>query len=45
LKEGGVFLIDEINMCPESVLEGLNSVFEIPPSLSVHDKFYQIDDH
>lgn len=28
-------------MCPESVLEGLNSVFEIPCSLTVNDSMYQ----
>ena len=27
-KDGGIFLIDEVNMCPESVLEGLNSSLE-----------------
>jgi midasin len=37
VRDGGVFLIDEINMCPESVLEGLNSVLEIPASLTVND--------
>jgi midasin len=37
---GGVFLIDEINMAPESVLEGLNSVLEMPPSLTVNEKMH-----
>lgn len=40
-KEGGIFFIDEVNMCPESVLEGLNSVFEMPSTLTVNDNFYQ----
>lgn len=40
VKEGGIFLIDEINMCPESVLEGLNSVLEIPASLTVNERMY-----
>ncbi|CAD8092675.1 unnamed protein product [Paramecium sonneborni] len=40
-KEGGVFLIDEVNMCPESVLEGLNSCLEQPATLTVNDQFYQ----
>ena len=44
IKNDGVFLIDEINMCPESVLEGLNSVLEIPPSLTVNDKMYKLRD-
>ena len=38
ITNGGVFLIDEINMAPESVLEGLNSVLEMPPSLTVNDR-------
>ncbi|KAM3143024.1 hypothetical protein pb186bvf_004842 [Paramecium bursaria] len=39
---GGIFLIDEVNMCPESVLEGLNSCLEFPASLTVNDKLYQV---
>ena len=37
MKEGGVLFIDEVNMCPESVLEGLNSVFEMPSTVTVND--------
>jgi midasin len=40
-KDGGIFFIDEVNMCPESVLEGLNSVFEMPSTLTVNDTFLQ----
>jgi midasin len=38
MKDGGVFLIDEISLASDSVLERLNSVFEKERSLTLAEK-------
>ena len=44
MKEGGIFLIDEISLADDSVLERLNSVLEPEKQLVLAEKGYQEDE-
>lgn len=44
MKEGGIFLIDEISLADDSVLERLNSVLEPEKELVLAEKGYTDDD-